>query len=316
MRERASASSWTAWTARSATARGLRPEALAVTFAGANIAELVALPLDRAGRRAAPAATRTDFEAAYESTESGETDRGRDDDRRRPGGPHPGARRPRPRLPRRSNRRTPTVSPGELQRLRLATQLRAGLFGVLYVLDEPSAGLHPADAEPLLDVLDRLRRAGNSLFVVEHDMDVVRRADWIVDVGPGAGELGGEVLYSGPVRRPRRRGRVGHPRLPVRRPAAGRRRAPAQPSGSLALRGITLPQPAGSRRRHPARRVHRGHRGVRIRQVDAGLQGARRRRHAATRRWRSRLGGRRRRRRHGGRRPRSRCEHRRDGGRG
>ena len=97
------------------------------------------------------------------------------------------------------SRRTPTVSPGELQRLRLATQLRAGLFGVLYVLDEPSAGLHPADAEPLLDVLDRLRRAGNSLFVVEHDMDVVRRADWIVDVGPGAGELGGDVLYSGPV---------------------------------------------------------------------------------------------------------------------
>jgi excinuclease ABC subunit A len=73
------------------------------------------------------------------------------------------------------------------------------LFGVLYVLDEPSAGLHPADAEPLLDVLDRLRRAGNSLFVVEHDMDVARRADWIVDVGPGAGELGGDVLYSGPV---------------------------------------------------------------------------------------------------------------------
>ena len=91
------------------------------------------------------------------------------------------------------------MSPGELQRLRLATQLRAGLFGVLYVLDEPSAGLHPADAEPLLDVLDRLRRAGNSLFVVEHDMDVVRRADWIVDVGPGAGEFGGDVLYSGPV---------------------------------------------------------------------------------------------------------------------
>jgi excinuclease ABC subunit A len=81
----------------------------------------------------------------------------------------------------------------------LATQLRAGLFGVLYVLDEPSAGLHPADAEPLLDVLEQLRRAGNSLFVVEHDMDVVRRADWVVDVGPGAGEWGGEVLYSGPV---------------------------------------------------------------------------------------------------------------------
>ncbi len=92
-----------------------------------------------------------------------------------------------------------TLSPGETQRLRIATQLRSGLFGVVYVLDEPSAGLHPADAEPLLEVLDRLKGSGNSLFVVEHDMDVVRRADWVVDIGPGAGEGGGEVLYSGPV---------------------------------------------------------------------------------------------------------------------
>ena len=87
---------------------------------------------------------------------------------------------------------------GRGQRLRIATQLRSGLFGVVYVLDEPSAGLHPADAEPLLDVLDRLKAAGNSLFVVEHDLDVVRRADWVVDIGPGAGEGGGRVLYSGP----------------------------------------------------------------------------------------------------------------------
>jgi excinuclease ABC subunit A len=96
-------------------------------------------------------------------------------------------------------RRSTTLSPGEAQRLRIATQLRSGLFGVVYVLDEPSAGLHPADAEPLLDVLDRLKTSGNSLFVVEHDMDVVRRADWVVDIGPGAGEGGGRVLYSGPV---------------------------------------------------------------------------------------------------------------------
>jgi excinuclease ABC subunit A len=177
---------------------GLRPEALGVTFAGRTIAELVAMPLTDLAAALGPAANRVDAEAAYESIESGEltevatviaadlvariqvlVDLG---------------------LGYLSlSRRTPTVSPGELQRLRLATQLRAGLFGVLYVLDEPSAGLHPADAEPLLNVLDRLRRAGNSLFVVEHDMDVVRRADWIVDVGPGAGELGGEVLYSGPV---------------------------------------------------------------------------------------------------------------------
>lgn len=92
-----------------------------------------------------------------------------------------------------------TLSPGETQRLRLATQLRSGLFGVVYVLDEPSAGLHPADAEPLLEVLDQLKGAGNSLFVVEHDMDIVRRADWVVDIGPAAGEGGGEVLWSGPV---------------------------------------------------------------------------------------------------------------------
>lgn len=177
---------------------GLRPEALAVTFAGRNIAEYVAMPLTDLAAALRPAATRTDAAPAYESTESGELTEV--------------ATMIAADLVARIqvlvdlglgylslNRRTPTVSPGELQRLRLATQLRAGLFGVLYVLDEPSAGLHPADAEPLLDVLDRLRRAGNSLFVVEHDMDVVRRADWIVDVGPGAGELGGEVLYSGPV---------------------------------------------------------------------------------------------------------------------
>ena len=96
-------------------------------------------------------------------------------------------------------RSTPTLSPGELQRLRLATQVRSNLFGVVYVLDEPSAGLHPADTEALLRALDRLKAAGNSLFVVEHELDVVSHADWIIDVGPGAGEHGGEILYSGPL---------------------------------------------------------------------------------------------------------------------
>ena len=95
-------------------------------------------------------------------------------------------------------RSTPTLSPGELQRLRLATQVRSNLFGVVYVLDEPSAGLHPADTEALLRALDRLKASGNSLFVVEHDLDVIRHADWIVDVGPAAGEHGGRILYSGP----------------------------------------------------------------------------------------------------------------------
>jgi excinuclease ABC subunit A len=95
-------------------------------------------------------------------------------------------------------RSTPTLSPGELQRLRLATQVRSSLFGVVYVLDEPSAGLHPADTEALLRALDRLKASGNSIFVVEHELEVIRHADWIVDVGPNAGQHGGEILYSGP----------------------------------------------------------------------------------------------------------------------
>lgn len=96
------------------------------------------------------------------------------------------------------DRPTPTLSSGELQRLRLTTQLRSGLFGVVYVLDEPSAGLHPADTEALLAMMRRLQTNGNSLFVVEHEMDLVEQADWIVDMGPGAGDEGGELIYSGP----------------------------------------------------------------------------------------------------------------------
>ncbi|WP_068169062.1 excinuclease ABC subunit UvrA [Rothia sp. ND6WE1A] len=97
------------------------------------------------------------------------------------------------------DRMTPTLSGGELQRLRLATQLSSELFGVVYVLDEPSAGLHPQDIHALLGVLDGLKARGNSLFVVEHSIEVMQHADWIVDVGPGAGERGGRVLYSGQV---------------------------------------------------------------------------------------------------------------------
>lgn len=96
-------------------------------------------------------------------------------------------------------RTTPTISPGELQRLRLATQVHSNLFGVIYVLDEPSAGLHPADTEALLVVLKKLKDAGNSMFIVEHEVDIIRQCDWIVDVGPLAGSGGGEILYSGPL---------------------------------------------------------------------------------------------------------------------
>ncbi|MEO6503260.1 MAG: excinuclease ABC subunit UvrA [Jatrophihabitantaceae bacterium] len=160
---------------------GLRPEALAVTVAGASISELTALPL-------------TILAARLAVVGSGEVARGLVADL----------------LARievlaelglgylAMNRATPTLSSGELQRLRLATALRSSLFGVVYVLDEPSAGLHPDDTATLLGVLDRLRAAGNSLLVVEHELDVISHADWLVDVGPGAGTHGGRVLYSGP----------------------------------------------------------------------------------------------------------------------
>ncbi|THC43780.1 excinuclease ABC subunit UvrA [Streptomyces sp. A1499] len=161
----------------------LRREALAVTFAGRTIAELAALPLSELAVVLAGAADATEAARVLTGdllariatiTELGL-----------------GYLSP--------DRATPTLSAGELQRLRLATQLRSGLFGVVYVLDEPSAGLHPADTEALLDVLDRLKDAGNSVFVVEHHLDVMRHADWLVDVGPRAGEHGGRVLHSGPV---------------------------------------------------------------------------------------------------------------------
>jgi excinuclease ABC subunit A len=171
----------------------LRPESLSVKFAGYDIAEIGALPLKRLNTLLAPfIATGGNTHAA--SPEKAEV-----------------IRRITGDITARLGvlldlglgylaleRSTPTLSPGELQRLRLATQLHSNLFGVVYVLDEPSAGLHPADTEALLDALDTLKNSGNSLFVVEHELDVVRRADWVVDIGPGAGIKGGEVLYSGP----------------------------------------------------------------------------------------------------------------------
>ena len=135
-------------------------------------------------------------------------------------------------------RSTPTLSPGELQRLRLATAVRSNLFGVVYVLDEPSAGLHPADTEALLNALDRLKESGNSLFVVEHDLDVIRRADWIVDVGPAAGEGGGRILYSGPPEG-LRDVKQSHTREHLFSDEHVASRAPRTPSGWLRLEGVT-----------------------------------------------------------------------------
>ncbi|MEN2423422.1 excinuclease ABC subunit UvrA [Streptomyces rimosus] len=205
--------------------RRLRPEALAVTFAGHDIAELSGLPLsglarllrpmtEADGEGVAPALARDLVARIDVLTELGLGYLSMD-------------------------RAAPTLSAGELQRLRLATQLRSGLFGVVYVLDEPSAGLHPADTEALLTVLGRLKEAGNTLFVVEHDMDVVRQADWMVEVGPKAGEHGGRILHSGPVADLAQVAESATRRFLFddTQPAA---RPPREPSGELALHGVTL----------------------------------------------------------------------------
>ena len=94
-------------------------------------------------------------------------------------------------------RATGTLSGGEAQRIRLATQIGSGLVGVAYILDEPSIGLHQRDNDKLLATLKHLRDLGNTLIVVEHDEDTMRAADYIVDIGPGAGEHGGEVVAAG-----------------------------------------------------------------------------------------------------------------------
>ncbi|MFF8785909.1 excinuclease ABC subunit UvrA [Streptomyces sp. NPDC015125] len=205
--------------------RRLRPEALAVTFEGHDIATLAGRPLNALAKLLRPTAGRTDDEVAPVLARDLVA---RIDVLTELGLGYLSMDRP-----------APTLSAGELQRLRLATQLRSGLFGVVYVLDEPSAGLHPADTESLLTVLRRLKEAGNSLFVVEHDMDVVRCADWIVDVGPHAGEHGGQVLHSGPVA-----ALANAPASATRRflfePAPLAARAVRSPSGTLTLRGVTL----------------------------------------------------------------------------
>lgn len=208
----------------------LKPEALKVKFAGLNIAEMSHLPLKQLQELMKPFA-KTATEGASEKTIV--------------------ARRICEDLSARlavlldlglgylaCERSTPTLSPGELQRLRLATQVRSNLFGVVYVLDEPSAGLHPADTEALLRALDRLKHAGNSIFVVEHEVEVIRHADWLVDVGPDAGEAGGLILYSGPpaglgqIEQSRTARYLAHPRKPL--PTIQR-----EPKGHLKLRGVT-----------------------------------------------------------------------------
>ncbi|WP_313077172.1 excinuclease ABC subunit UvrA [Melaminivora sp.] len=245
----------------------LKPEALTVTFAGHDIVSLSRLSLAALAELLRPAAEGRLGEGEGEGLDAPDAP----GQRRAPGSTHHAAapdvhrtawlseekvlaaQRLAGELHRRVaalvdlglgylslDRSTPTLSPGELQRLRLARQLASHLFGVVYVLDEPSAGLHPADGEALLAALQGLKVAGNSLFVVEHDVATMRRADWLVDVGPGAGEQGGEVLYSGPpqglaaVERSVTRRYL----LPGAAPGTGWHREPRQPRHWLRLEGI------------------------------------------------------------------------------
>ncbi|MET9211185.1 MULTISPECIES: excinuclease ABC subunit UvrA [unclassified Nocardia] len=202
--------------------RRLKPEALEVMFAGHNITELAGLPLSELvavlrpyteGTGAAAVLTQDLLSRIEVLIELGLGYLSVD-------------------------RESPTLSGGELQRLRLAGQLRSGLFGVVYILDEPSAGLHPADTAALTTVLSRLTASGNSVFLVEHDLDVVRHADWLIDIGPGAGVHGGRVLYCGEVDGLRTvADSVTRPYLfdEVTRPP----RADRTPNGTLELRAVT-----------------------------------------------------------------------------
>ena len=165
-----------------------------------------------------------------------------------------------------------TLAGGEAQRIRLATQIGSGLVGVLYVLDEPSIGLHQRDNTRLIETLVRLRDMGNTLIVVEHDEDTIKVADWIVDIGPGAGEHGGEIIVSGSLEDLKASERSLTGRLPVRpevhRDPQGAARADAGPGA----RGEGRPraQPQGHRRDVPAGRAPGRHRRLRLRQVQPG----------------------------------------------
>ena len=177
------------------------------------------------------------------------------------------------------SRTSATLSGGEGQRIRLATQIGASLMGVLYILDEPSIGLHQRDNRRLLSTLTRLRDLGNTVLVVEHDEETIRTADYVIDMGPGAGEHGGHVVAAGPPEEIVRceasltgRYLAGKKEIPVPRE---RRRFNGH---AAAARGMPGEQPEGDRCDDPARGHHVRHRRLGLREVDADprhpLQGA------------------------------------------
>jgi len=197
----------------------LKPTSLAVTVGGKNIAELSAMPID---------------ESAVFLQQLELTDRERQI-----------AERVLKEINERLkflldvgldylslSRPTASLSGGEAQRIRLATQIGSGLVGVLYVLDEPSIGLHQRDNRRLIETLVRLRDLGNTLIVVEHDEETIRTADWAVDIGPGAGEHGGEVVVSGPVE-----DLINHPHSLTGAYLSGRRSIPLPASRRPRVRG-------------------------------------------------------------------------------
>lgn len=153
------------------------------------------------------------------------------------------------------NRAAGTLSGGEAQRIRLATQIGSGLVGVLYVLDEPSIGLHQRDNHRLIETLVRLRDMGNTLIVVEHDEDTIKVADWVVDIGPGAGEHGGKVVHSGSLKELLKNsesmtgqylsGKRSIPVPDVRRPVNGERRLTVHGAKENNLRDIDVSFPLG-----------------------------------------------------------------------
>ncbi len=171
------------------------------------------------------------------------------------------------------DRASATLAGGEAQRIRLATQIGSGLVGVLYVLDEPSIGLHQRDNHRLLETLLRLRDLGNTLIVVEHDEDTIRAADWVVDIGPRAGEHGGHVVVSGPLAGAAvasKESITGAYLTWSREHRRARQAAEAGQGPGDRRQGRGGPQPQGRRRRVPAWLLHRGHRRLGLGQVHPG----------------------------------------------
>jgi excinuclease ABC subunit A len=197
----------------------LKPTSLAVTVGGKNIAEISAMPIDES------AAFLQQLELTDRERQIAERVLKEINERLKflldVGLDYLSLSRP-----------TASLSGGEAQRIRLATQIGSGLVGVLYVLDEPSIGLHQRDNRRLIETLLRLRDLGNTLIVVEHDEETIRTADWAVDIGPGAGEHGGEVVMSGPVE-----DLINHPHSLTGAYLSGRRSIPLPASRRPRVRG-------------------------------------------------------------------------------